>query len=229
MSGALVAFAIVLLVPLFVATWRTSVLGLALQGLLISWLALGHSAELSVGTAITAIDAALLRMIAAPAVLYVAMRDRQVSARNDVIAPNLFSWAIALGLVVAAFRAAAELVPGEGPEQTLTAVSATAFLLGLFVLATARGTFSQIVGLMRVENAIALFELGSSGHDVALWLRAVLTSLLLVSIGFFRWYLAKVPRQEPPPSSARGASAGAGADESAAATGAAAPSGSAVP
>lgn len=36
MTGALSAFAIVVLIPLFVATWRTSLLGLSLQGVLIA-------------------------------------------------------------------------------------------------------------------------------------------------------------------------------------------------
>ncbi|MDF2691796.1 MAG: hypothetical protein K0S65_179, partial [Labilithrix sp.] len=40
MTGALIAFAIVVLIPLFVATWRTSLLGLSLQGVLIAWLSL---------------------------------------------------------------------------------------------------------------------------------------------------------------------------------------------
>lgn len=196
MTGVLLAFIIVALVPLFVATWRTSLLGLSLQGGLIAWLALRHSATLSFGSALTALDTIGLRAFAAPAVLYAAMRALKVPPRNNVIAPNLFSWAIAIGLVVVAFRSADVLVPPEGEQQMLVAVAGSALVLGMFVLSMAQGTFSQIVGLLRIENAIALFELGGSAHSGALGIRVAMTLILLVSVGFYRWYVLHVPRDE---------------------------------
>jgi hypothetical protein len=120
------------------------------------------------------------------------MRRRNAPPRNDVLAPNLVSWAMAIALVVMSFRAADALVPVEGDEQMLVAVSATGFSLGLFVLATSRGTFSQIIGIVRIENAIALFELGAGGgHDDSA-IRVAMTAILLVSIFFYCWYLDHV-------------------------------------
>ena len=124
-----------------------------------------------------------------PAWLFATLRRQNAPLRNDVIAPNLFSWAMALALVVVAFRTADVLVPTEGNEQSLVAVSTSAFLLGLFVLATARGMVSQVIGLMRVENAIALFELGTPSEHTSLAIRIGQTALMLVSVGFCRWYL----------------------------------------
>jgi hydrogenase-4 membrane subunit HyfE len=196
MTGVLLAFMIVALVPLFVATWRTSLLGLALQGGFIAWLALRHGVTLSLDSSLTLVDAIGLRAILGPAVLYAAMRGLGAPPRNNVIAPNLFSWAIALGLVVAAFRSADVLFPVEGEEQMLVAVSSSGLVLGMFVLSTAQGTFSQIVGLFRIENAIALFELGGPRHSGGSGIRAGMTLVLLLSIGFYRWYLVHVPRDE---------------------------------
>ena len=192
MSGLLIAFAIVVLIPLFVATWRTSLLGLALQGALIAWLSLRDESTVTLDVALTAVDVIGLRTVAAPLLLYQVMRRRNAPPRNDVIAPNLFSWAIALGLVVVAFRAADVLVPIEGDEQMLVAVAAASFVLGLFVLAASRATFSQVIGVLRIENAIALFELGAPGEHGSAGLYAAMSGVLLVSILFYRWYLVHV-------------------------------------
>jgi len=158
MTGLLIAFVITLLVPLFVGTWRTSLLGLAVQGAIMASIALRlHHGTPSLALGLSMFDLVLLRTLGLPLALYVVLRARGAAGRNDVIAPNLFSWAIAFALVVVAFRTADVLVPTEGDDQLFVAVSSAACLLGLFVLSTARGELSQIIGLMRVENAIALF------------------------------------------------------------------------
>jgi hydrogenase-4 membrane subunit HyfE len=192
MTGVLIGFVIVVLVPLFVATWRTSLLGLSMQGGLMAWLALRHHATLSLPTAALVVDLIVLRTLLAPLLLHQVMSGRGAAPRNDVIAPNLFSWALVITLVVVAFRAADALVPVEGDEQMLVAVASSAFVLGLFVLATARGTFSQVIGVLRIENSIALFELGSREHDEIDAVRIGMSVILFVSILFYRWYVETV-------------------------------------
>jgi len=199
----LIAFVITLLVPVFVGTWRTSLLGLAVQGALMASIAVHHGGGvLSLSIALSMFELVALRTVALPLALYLVLRTGDSPARNDVIAPNLFSWAMALALIVVAFRTADVLVPAEGDEQLLVAVASAALLLGMFVLATGRGEVSQVIGLMRLENAIALFELGSaSGHE-ALAFRLGQTTILLVSIGFYRWYLIGLARDESTPGAA---------------------------
>ncbi len=203
MTGLLIAFVITLLVPLFVGTWRTSMFGLAVQGALMAALAFRlHHGPLSLELGLSAFDLLVLRTAALPLTLYLLLRAQGAQARNDVIAPNLFSWAMAVALVVVAFRTADVLVPTEGDEQLLVAVASAALLLGLFVLATARGVLSQVIGLARVENAIALFELGGGKNHEAPAIRAGQAVLLLVSIAFYRWYLVGLAREEASPGAA---------------------------
>jgi hydrogenase-4 component E len=203
-TGLLIAFMITLLLPLFIGTWRTSFLGLAVQGALLSSIAYRqHGSHLSLESGLLAFDLVGLRMIAVPVALYLVLRARNAPLRNDVIAPNLFSWAMALALVVLAFQTADVLVPTEGDEQMMTAVASAAFLLGMFVLSTGRGPASQIIGLVRVENAIALFELGSGSDHESLAVRMGQSAVLLVSIGFYRWYLLGLSREEPAADPAR--------------------------
>lgn len=205
MTGVLIAFAIVLLVPLFVGTWRTSLLGLAIQGALMTSLSMRqHGLHLSVETVLSLVDLTLLRMVGFPLAIFFVLRASNAPKRNDVIAPNMISWAIALAFVVVGFRSADVLVPEEGDEQMLVAVAASAFLLGLFVLSTSRGTISQIIGLMRIENAIALFEIGSASRHESVGIRIGQTAVMLISIGFYRWYLVGLLREESaPPASQR--------------------------
>jgi len=200
-TGLLIAFVITLLVPLFVGTWRTSLFGLAVQGALMTSIALHlhHGAEPSLALGVSMFDLVLLRTLGAPLALGLVLRAQGGPDRNDVIAPNLFSWAMALTLVVVAFRTADVLVPTEGDQQLLVAVASTALLLGMFVLSTGRGVVSQVIGLMRVENAIALFELGSGGEHQSLTIRIAQALVLLVSMGFYCWYLVGLARDSASP------------------------------
>lgn len=198
MSGTLIAFEIVLLLPLFVGAWRTSLYGLSLQGVLMAWIRLHQASPLSWGVAVDAIDLVVLRAIAAPAVLYVVLLKQNAPRRNDVIAPNLLSWVLVVALVLMAFRFADALVPAEGDEQALVAVAGSGLLLGFFVLATQTGPLSQMIGVLRLENAIALFELGGA-HREPLGIRAGQTALLLLTLVYFRRYLVRLTAEADVP------------------------------
>jgi hydrogenase-4 membrane subunit HyfE len=197
MTGLFIAFMGALLIPLFVATWRTSLLGLLVQGALMASLELRGHAIASPEAAVAIVDLVVVRAVAVPALIYLVLREHGAPLRNDVIAPNLFSWALALALVVMAFRSADVLVPAGGDEQAIVAVSASAFLLGLFVLSTSTGVFSQIIGLMRLENAITLYEIAPHSHREPLGVRVAQIVVLIGMIGFARWYLVTLSRQEP--------------------------------
>ncbi len=181
MTSLLASYMLVLLLPLFVASWRVSLAGLSLQGLLMAWMVVVRHESLSAGLVVTLIDLALVRGFVAPLALRRVLRVQQRPSREDVIPPNLLSWAMVVGLVMLAFQCAAWVQPTG--EHTHVAVAVTGVLLGLFVLATQNGTFSQAVGALRLENAIALFELGSPSHlplglrvgQVAVFLGTVLT------------------------------------------------------
>jgi hypothetical protein len=114
--------------------------------------------------------------------------------RHDVLSPNLMSWTLAIALVFVAFRFADMFVPLAGNEHSFVAGATAGLLLGLLVLATQTGPFSQMVGALRIENAIALFELGGYHRDP--WMHLPQTLLLIATVLLFRWYL----RILPPPS-----------------------------
>jgi len=193
MNPILITLLGVMLVPLFVGTWRTSLLGLAAQGLLMALIARHQDPSTdSVRDWIALLDLAVLRGVVAPFVLYRVLSARGAPRRNDVIPPNLLSWTLALGSVLVAFRFAERMIPESGEQQTLLAVTTAGFLLGFLVLSTQVGPFSQMVGVLRIENAIALFELGGEDHHAPLSIQSGLTAVALATVLLYGWYLARL-------------------------------------
>jgi hypothetical protein len=150
---------------------------------------------------ITLADLVLVRGLWAPLALYAVLRAQNAPARSDVIPPNLLSWTAALGLVLVAFNFSEMLVREPGDQQTLVAVVVAGVMLGFLVLATQSDPFSQMVGALRVENAIALLELGGERHHQPLGVQLAQTAIVGITIAFYRWYLATLSASAPAPGS----------------------------
>jgi hydrogenase-4 membrane subunit HyfE len=193
----LIAFVAVLLVPLFVASWRLSLYGLGVQGVLMAAISYQIDPDLSTATAwYELFDLAIVRGIIAPLALYTVLISQRATQRNDVVPPNLMTWTLAIVFVIGGFRFADMLVPAELVEHDFVAVATAALLLGLLVLATQTGPFSQMIGALRIENAIAALELSSTRDDGSLAIKIAQTGILVATILLFRWYLRTLPRGE---------------------------------
>lgn len=82
------------------------------------------------------------------------------------------------------------------------AVATAALLFGFFVLATQDSVFSQIVGVLRIENAVALFELVAGGEHADPVVRSAQLAATAGAALLAGWYLRRlhdfVPRAAPP-------------------------------
>lgn len=195
MNPLLIAFVAVLLVPLFVASWRLSLAGLAVQAFLMASIRYQLDPDLDSFSAwFDLFDLVIVRGLGAPLALYTVLLSQRASTRNDVIPPNLMSWTLAIVFVIGGFRFADMLVPADPIEQGFVAAASAGLLLGLLVLATQVGPFSQMIGALRIENAIALLELSGTQHDEELAMKVAQTVLLIGTIVLFRWYLRTLPR-----------------------------------
>lgn len=191
MSPLLVGLLGVLLVPLFVATWRSSLVGLACQGFLMTLIAYRlHPHPSTPEDWLRLTDLAVVRTVVAPLALYAVLRGQNAPARNDVIPPNLLSWTLAFGLVLVSFTFAEQLIPVAGDERTLVAVASAGVALGFLVLASQSAPFSQMMGALRIENAIALLELGSTRHESPLAISLAVFAVFVTTVALFRWYLS---------------------------------------
>ncbi len=177
----MVALLVVLVVPLLTGSWRLSLVGLGLQGLLMTAMVAQRGWTVSAGGVLLLLDLLVLRTWFVPRHLFAVMRGLGGPARRDVIPANLLSWTMAGALVLVGFRFAALLHPAGGVVATHVAVATTGLLLGLLVLATQASTFGQVVGVLRVEYAIAFFEL-AAGHEQGLPVQLGVTAVLFLSV-----------------------------------------------
>lgn len=198
MTTLLIALLGVLVVPHFVSTWRIAVLGLAVQGAIMSIIAYQADSDPTFDNLVTLVDFVLVRTLFAPFVLLGAARGAAGTSAREVTAPSILSWTLALGVVLVGFRLAARLVPEGGDQQTLAAVTVSAVLLGFLRLATQSAPALQMVAVLQIENAIALFEMGGA-HEMALPLHVALSTIVLITILFCRWYLSTLDRDVATP------------------------------
>jgi hydrogenase-4 membrane subunit HyfE len=88
------------------------------------------------------------------------------------------------------------LHPAGGVLTTHVAVATSGLLLGLLVLATQSSTFGQILGVLRIEYAIALFEL-ASGSEPGLPVQLGVTAVLFFSVMTLGGFLRKLGAAGP--------------------------------
>lgn len=205
MNPLFVALLGALLVPLFVGSWRVSIFGLGCQGLLMAAVAHGLHPRLSAADAwLDLTDLAVVRGLAVPGVLYTASKLRNMPARREVIPPNILSWTIALALVLASFSFAETLAPESSEQSGLIAVATSGVLLGFLVLATQSDPFSQVIGALRIENAVALVLLGTHSGVLDFELKVGLLAVFVATVALFRVHLLRSSADTTPADDAAG-------------------------
>lgn len=193
MTSLLITFLIVVVVPLLTANWRWSLFGLSAQGLLLGVIAARRGAPLDASGAVLLLDFVVVRAALGPRMLAGILIRLHVSPRQEVIPGNLLFWTAAAVLIGLALGFAGVMAPGPRAQQVHLGVSVAALLLALLVLATKNTTLSQIIGVLRLENAIALFELTGERHHplpVQLGFSAVYAASLILFGSFLN-----APRQ----------------------------------
>lgn len=141
-------------IPVFFGKVGAAPLWLSLQALALGWITLTQH-ELSVHALAAGLEILVVRAWLVPTLLRRALTDPQV-AKCDVMPSNLFTWGVAVTLVILAFKF------GDGARadvraMTLGTVAATA-MMAFLVLGTNREPAAQLVALLFMENAMALFE-----------------------------------------------------------------------
>ncbi len=197
----------VLLVPFYFGSWKVAVVGLSAQGILLfSLAALGAEGQAPELNWLELVDLLVVRGLAAPLVLALGARGMEALVEKRRSPPNLVVWTLAFGLVLGAFTFAPRLAPEAGSGQVAVAVAIAAVMLALLVLSTQTGTMEQMTGVLRLENAVALLELGADHHTRVAWLQVGQLTVLVLTLAVFSWVLAKERAPEPAPETPEGPS-----------------------
>jgi hydrogenase-4 membrane subunit HyfE len=155
MTLPLILCLIATVVPVFFGKIGTAPTWLSLQALALGWITLNQHPTLSTHTVAAGLEVLVLRAWLVPHLLRRAMRAQHVD-QLDLMPSNLFAWGVAISLIILAFKL------GDGAHAdvralTLGVVAATA-MIAFLVLATNLEPAAQLVALLFMENALALFE-----------------------------------------------------------------------
>lgn len=152
---ALIACFLASATPIFFGKLRVAPTWLGLQALALGWLALNR-ADSSLHALQAGLEILLLRGWLVPWGLRRALARQAAVQHVDVMPSNLFTWGIAIALIIVAFQF------GNGARADLRALTlgviAAMLTMSFLVLATNREPLAQLVALLFMENTIMLFE-----------------------------------------------------------------------
>lgn len=155
MTLALILCLIATVIPVFFGKIGSAPTWLSLQALALGWISLTRHHELSTHAMAGGLEVLLIRAWLVPHLLRRALRDQR-AAQLDLMPSNLFAWGVAITLIILAFKF------GEGARADVRAmtlgVMAATVMIAFLVLATNHEPAAQLVALLLMENALALFE-----------------------------------------------------------------------
>ncbi len=186
MTLALMLCLLATLIPAFFGRVSAAPLWLSVQALSLGWITLTQHQPLSAHAALAGAEVLLVRALLVPYLLRRALA-MQVQAQLSLMPSNLFAWGIATSLIIFAFKF------GDGARADVRAltlgVAAATVVIAFLILASNQQRLAQLVALLFMENALALFEsLMPEPWPLPVHLAISLVYLLTVTIG--SWLVA---------------------------------------
>lgn len=143
------------LVPVFFSRVSAAPVWLSVQALALGWITLNQHHPLSLHAALAGVEVLLLRALLVPYLLRSAIA-KHTGPQLSLMPSNLFAWGIAVALIIFAFKF------GDGARADVRALTlgvvASTVVMAFLVLATNPHKMAQLVALLFMENALALFE-----------------------------------------------------------------------
>jgi hydrogenase-4 membrane subunit HyfE len=197
MTLPLIVFLVAAVVPVFFGRIGSAPTWLAMQGAALAWTGFAHQGAVSGHTLIALIEVLLVRASVAPVLLRRAIRQR-CEPNRDLMPSNLFAWAIAVSLIVLAFEFGA---PDMADQQAMTlGVIGATVAVALLLLSTNRSPPAQLVAVLFMENALALFE-SLLPEPWPLPIHGMLSAIYLLTVGVASWLIGQ-PEADPIPAAA---------------------------
>lgn len=202
MKLPLIVFLLAIIIPVFFGKIRSAPFWLTLQAVALAWNTAQQDGA-SAHALVAVMEVLIVRALIAPRLLRYAIVQRD-EPNLDLMPSNLFAWVVAIALLVLAFEFAA---PAMRDHQALAlgTVGATV-AVSLLMLSTNASPPAQLVAVLFMENAIALFESMLPG-PWPLPVHAALSAIYLLTIGIGSWLIAT-----PDPDAATAALAGTSKD-----------------
>lgn len=155
MTLALILCLTATVIPVFFSRIAAAPTWLSLQALALGWISVAGHDDFSLHALLTGLEVLLVRALLVPYLLHRALH-KKLPARISLMPSNLFAWGVAITLIILAFKF------GDGARAdvralTLGVVAATA-MIAFLILSTNQEPAAQLVAVLFMENALALFE-----------------------------------------------------------------------
>lgn len=155
MTLALILCLTATVIPVFFGRIAAAPSWLALQALSMVWITLYGDDGISLHALLAALEVLLVRVLLVPYLLRRALRQTP-QARKSLMPSNLFAWGVAITLIILAFKF------GDGARADARAltlgVAAATVMIAFLILSTNQEPSAQLVAVLFMENALALFE-----------------------------------------------------------------------
>ena len=153
MTLPLIFCLIATVIPVFFSRISSAPTWLSLQALALGWITLND--EFSAHTLLLGLEILLVRAVLVPHLLRRALK-RQAQSRISLMPSNFFTWGIAVMLIILAFKFG-DGARADARALTLGVVAATV-VIAFLILSTNHEPKAQLVAVLFMENALALFE-----------------------------------------------------------------------
>ena len=187
MKLALILFLMAAIVPVFFGKAHSAPFWLAVQAAALGWASASQHGEWSVHATAALLEVLVVRAVIAPQLLRRAIRGRG-EPDLDLMPSNLFAWAIAITLLVLAFEFGAPEM-SDRHALALGVVGATVAVSLLLLAANDRAP-SQLVAVLFMENAMALFE-SLLPEPWPLPVHMALSAIYLLTVGVGAWLIGR--------------------------------------
>jgi hydrogenase-4 membrane subunit HyfE len=185
MTLPLIAFLVAAIIPIFFGKIRAAPFWLSAQAAALAWNVAQHG-DPSLHTFVALFEVLVVRALIAPRLLRRALGQRD-EPNLDLMPSNLFTWAIAITLVVLAFEFAA---PAMSDRQALTlGVVGATVAVSLLLLSTNDSPPAQLVAVLFMENGLALFE-SLLPEPWPLPVHGALSAIYLLTVTVGAWLIA---------------------------------------
>ncbi len=179
------------LVPVFFSRVSAAPAWLSVQAIALGWITLNQHHPLSLHAALAGAEVLLVRALLVPYLLRSAIkkhRHQQVS----LMPSNLFAWGIAVALIIFAFKF------GDGARADVRALTlgvvASTVVIAFLILATNQDKMAQLVALLFMENALALFE-SLMPEPWPLPVHLLISTVYVLTVSLGSWLVGDVSEQ----------------------------------
>ncbi|HZX32628.1 MAG TPA: hypothetical protein VFF03_14840 [Rhodocyclaceae bacterium] len=197
MTLPLILCLVATVIPVFFSRISATPAWLSIQALTLVWITALGEETWSAHAMVSVAEILAIRVLLVPYLLSRAIR-KTPQARMSVMPSNLFAWGVAITLIILAFKF------GDGAKAdyravTLGVVAATA-MIAFLILATNHEPAAQLVAVLFMENALALFEsLMPEAWPIPVHLAVSGVYVLTVTVGSWlvRGHCGPAPISEP--------------------------------